>query len=178
MKRTGVTSRNKTTEKWSQRLQIQTRWSDTDQRIELLKQSAQFIDNNYERGIAASDIHRFLGLQARKINDIFLRFYGISASSYLRLYKCKVLFFQISMAPAIPQEDHYKSAGMTGSPGEKRAFKSLYGISADEHWNQSKIHSLGHTEGETAHPTLPSALGEAEAMVSQLMATITETKAN
>ena len=89
----------------------------------------------------AADIHQHLGLHARKVNEIFLRFYGVSASTYLREYKCKVLFVQILMAPKNLQQDHYPAAGMTGSPGEKRAFKSLYGVSVDDHWSRSQAES-------------------------------------
>ena len=178
MKRTGSASKNKTTKRWSQKLQIQTRWSDTNQRIQLLKQSAEFIDNNHAKGIAAADIHQHLGLHARKVNEIFLRFYGVSASTYLREYKCKVLFAQIRLAPKSLQDDHYPSAGMTGNPGEKRAFKSLYGISVDEHWRRSTDESARDQGGKGAQPTLPSALLEAEETIKKLMATITEPKAN
>lgn len=179
MKRTGGScSKNKTTKKWSQKLQIQTRWSDTNQRIQLLKQSAEFIDNNHAKSIVAADIHQHLGLHARKVNEIFLRFYGISASTYLRQYKCKVLFVQIHLTPKTLQEDHYPSAGMTGNPGEKRAFKSLYGVSVDEHWSQSTAESSRDQAGEKAHPSLPSALLEAEETIQKLMATITGPKDN
>jgi methylphosphotriester-DNA--protein-cysteine methyltransferase len=178
MKRTGTTSKSKTTKRWSQKLQIETRWSDTNQRIQLLKQSAEFIDNNHAKAIVAADIHQHLGLHARKVNEIFLRFYGVSASTYLREYKCKVLFAQIRIAPKSFQDDHYPSAGMTGNPGEKRAFKTLYGLSVDEHWSRSTAESLRDQVGERSQPTLPSALLEAEETIQKLMATITEPKAN
>ena len=178
MKRTGASSKNKTTRRWSQKLQIETRWSDTSQRIQLLKQSAEFIDKNHAKGIVATDIHKHLGLHARKVNDIFLRFYGVSASMYLRQYKCKVLFAQIAMATKNLREDHYKPAGMTGSPGDKRAFKNLYGISVDEHWDQSKTNSSRDQEREAHRPNLPSALAEAEEIIQKLMATITGPTAN
>ena len=178
MKRTGAASKNKTTKSWSQKLKIQTRWSDTNQRIQLLKQSAEFIDNNHAKGIAAADLHQHLGLHARKVNEIFLRFYGVSASTYLREFKCKVLFAQIRSAPKSLQDDHYPSAGMTGNPGEKRAFKSLYGISVDEHWRRSTAESARDQAGKGAQPTLPSALLEAEETIQKLLATITEPKAN
>ena len=178
MKRTGAASKNKTTKSWSQKLKIQTRWSDTNQRIQLLKQSADFIDNNHAKGIAAADIHQHLGLHARKVNEIFLRFYGVSASTYLREFKCKVLFAQIRSAPKSLLDDHYPPAGMTGNPGEKRAFKSLYGISVAEHWRRSTAESARDQAGKGAHPTLPSALLEAEETIQKLMATITEPKAN
>jgi len=176
MKRSGATSKNKTTKKWSQKLQIETRWSDTSQRIQLLKQSAEFIDNNYDKGIVAIDIHQHLGLHARKVNEIFLRFYGVSVSTYLRDYKCKALFAQIHMAPKMPQDDHYPSAGMRGSPGEKRAFKSLHGISVDEHWSQCKAESSRDQSRkyQDTNPSLPSALAEAEQTIQKLMATMTE----
>ena len=87
MKRTGAASKNKTTKSWSQKLKIQTRWSDTNQRIQLLKQSAEFIDNNHAKGIAAADIHQHLGLHARKVNEIFLRFYGVSSNAKCCLRK-------------------------------------------------------------------------------------------
>jgi methylphosphotriester-DNA--protein-cysteine methyltransferase len=131
MKRAEAAKRYKTTKQWSQKLQIETRWTDTNQRIQLLRQAAQFIDNNYTKGIFASDIHKHLGLHARKVNDIFERFYGVSTSTYLRFFKCKILFEHIKMAPNAMVEDHYKAAGITGNPGEKRAFKSLYGISIE-----------------------------------------------
>ena len=178
VKRTRGACRNKTTKKWSQKLQIKTRWSDTNQRIQILKQSAKFIDNNYAKGLVAADIHEHLGLHARKVNEIFLRFYGVSASTYLKQYKCNVLFAQIRLAPKSLQEDHYPSAGMTGSPGEKRAFKSLFGISIDEHWNQSKTESSREHPGEHPHPRLPSAFLEAEETIQKLVATITEPKNN
>jgi AraC-like DNA-binding protein len=176
MKRTVASSKSKTTKKWSQKLQIETRWSDTNQRIQLLKQSAEFIDKNHAKGIVATDIHQHLDLHARKVNEIFLRFYGVSASTYLRDYKCKVLFTQIHLAPKSILEDHYQSAGMTGNPSEKRAFKSLYGVSVDDHWSRSIAWSSRKQSGESSHPTLPSALLEAEEMIEKLMATITEPK--
>jgi hypothetical protein len=67
---------------------------------------------------------------------------------------------------------------MTGNPGEKRAFKSLYGISVDEHWRRSTAESARDQAGKGAQPTLPSALLEAEETIKKLMATITEPKAN
>ena len=176
MKRTGATSKNKTTKRWSQKLQLETRWSDTNQRIQLLKQSAEFIDNNYAKGIVAADIHQHLGLHARKVNEIYLRFYGVSASTYLRDYKCKVLFVLIHLAPKSLQEEHYPLAGMTGNPGERRAFKSLYGVSVDEHWNRSKTDSSRDQAAQGTHATLPSALAEANETIQKLMATITEPK--
>jgi len=179
IKRTGASSKNKTSKKWSLKLQVETRWSDANQRIQLLKQSAEFIDSNYAKGIVAADIHQHLGLQARKVNEIFLRFYGVSASTYLREYKCNVLFAQIHLAPKTLQEDHYPSAGMSGNPSEKRAFKSLYGISIDEHWSQSKNKPSRAQAGEhPPHPSLPSALVEAEETIQRLVATITEPKDN
>lgn len=177
MKRMGATNKNKTTKRWSQKLQIETRWSDTNQRIQLLKQSAEFIDNNHAKAIVAVDIHQHLGLHARKVNEIFLRFYGVSASTYLKEYKCKVLFAQIRLAPKSLQDDHYPSAGMTGSPGEKRTFKTLYGLSVDEHWSRSTAESLSDQAGARPHPTLPSARLEAETIIQKLMATIPEPKA-
>ena len=178
MKRTGAASKNKTTKRWSQKLQIQTRWSDTSQRIQLLKQSAEFIDNNYAKGIVAADVHQKLGLHARKVNEIFVRFYGVSTSTYLKQYKCKVLFAQIQRSPQSLPEDHYQSAGMTGNPSEKRIFKSLYGVSVEEHWSRSKARSSKDQQGEREHPTLPSAQLEAEETIQKLMATITEPKGN
>ena len=176
MKRTGTSSKKKTTKRWGQKLQVATRWSDTNQRIKLLKQSAEFIDNNYAKGIVASDIHQHLGLHARKVNEVYLRFYGVSASTYLRDYKCKVLFALIQLAPKSLQEDLYQSAGMTGNPGERRAFKSLYGFSVDEHWRQSKTDSSRDQEAQGRDATLPSALAEANEMIEKLMATITGPK--
>jgi len=177
MKRTGTASKNKTTKRWSQKLQIRTRWSDTNQRIQLLKQSAEFIDNNRGKGIVASDIHQHLDLHARKVNEIFVRFYGVSASAYLRQYKCKVLFAKIQLV-AKSLDRHYESAGMTGSPGEKRAFKILYGVSVDEHWSQSQSDSSKDQARQAPRPTLPSALLEAEETIQKLMATMTEPKSN
>ena len=176
MKRTGATSKNKSTKRWSQKLQLETRWSDTNQRIQLLKQSAEFIDNNYAKGIVATDIHQHLGQHTRKVNEIYLRFYGVSASTYLREYKCKVLFALIHLAPKSLLEEHYRSAGMTGNPGERRAFKSLYGVSVDEHWNRSKTDSSRDQAAQGNHATLPSALAEANETIQKLMATITEPK--
>jgi hypothetical protein len=173
MKRTGAPSKSKTSKRWSQKLQVKTRWTDINQRIELLKQSAQYIDENYAKGIRTSDIHQKLGVHPKKLNDIFRRFYGVSASAYLRDYKCKVLFAKIRIAPGIPQEDHFESAGMAGNPSERRAFKSLHNISVDEHWMQSKSDSSGdHERG--GHASLPNALREAEQTIKQLTATITE----
>ncbi len=176
MGRAGAINKSKHTKKWSQKLQIQTRWSDTNQRIQLLRQSAKFIDNNHAKAIVAADIHQHLGLHARKVNEIFLRFYGVSASTYLREYKCKVLFAQILLARKSLKDDHYPSAGMTGNPGEKRAFKALFGLSVDEHWNRSTAWPSRDQVGEGPHPTLPSALREAEVMIQKLVATITEPK--
>ena len=177
MKRTGAASKHKTIRRWSQKLQIETRWSDTSQRIQLLKQSAEFIDNSHGKGIVAADIHQRLGLHARKVNEIFLRFYGVSASTYLKEYKCKVLFAQILLTPKELLEDHYPAAGMTGNPGEKRAFKSLYAVSIEEHWTRSKTESSrGQAREQHLHPSLPSALTEAEETIQRLMATITEPK--
>jgi hypothetical protein len=178
VKKIGAFSKHKTTRRWSQKLQIETRWSDTTQRIQLLKQSAEFIDNNQGKGIVAADIHQHLGLHARKVNEIFLRFYGVSARTNLREYKCKVLFVQILLAPKNLQEDHYPAAGMTGSPGEKRAFKSLYGVSVDDHWSRSQAESSRDHAREGPHPSLPNALLDAEETIQKLMATITEPTAN
>jgi AraC-like DNA-binding protein len=178
VKRTGAARKHKATRRWSQKLQIETRWSDTTQRIQLLRQAAEFIDNNQGKGIVAADIHQHLGLHARKVNEIFLRFYGVSASTYLREYKCKVLFVQILMAPKNLQQDHYPAAGMTGSPGEKRAFKSLYGVSVDDHWSRSQAESSRDHAREAPHPSLPNALLWAEETIQKLMATITGPTAN
>jgi len=176
MKKAGASNKTITTQRWSQKLQIKTRWTDANQRILLFKQSAQFVDENHAKGIVASDIHQHLGVHAKKVNDIFQRFYGVSASIYLRDFKCKVLFAKIQMAPIIPLEEHVKSAGMTGSPGEKRAFKTLHGISVEEHWNQSKAEPAADQQRGTPS-SLPSALAEAEEIIETLMATITESKA-
>ena len=171
MKSARAYGRPKPTKQWGQRLLIRTRWSDLNQRVQLLKQSAQFIDENYTRGIIASDIHTHLCLHARKVNEIFQRFYGISASTYLRQYKCKVLFVQIKADAATTIEDHCNKAGLTGTPTEKREFKALFGMSVEEHWNQSKLGSFGNGEWEALHQTLPDARTEAEAIIQTLITT-------
>lgn len=171
MKSARAYGRSKPTQQWSQRLLIRTRWSDLNQRVQLLKQSAQFIDENYTRGIVASDIHTHLCLHARKVNEIFQRFYGISASTYLRQYKCRVLFVQVKADSATTIEDHYNKAGLTGTPTERREFKVLFGMSVEELWNQSKLGSSGNKEWEAVHQTLPNARTEAEATIEKLITT-------
>jgi hypothetical protein len=84
-----------------------------------------------------------------------------------------VLFAQIQLA-ANSLNSHYESSGMTGSPGEKRAFKILHGVSVDEHWSQSQSESSKDQARVAPRPILPSALLEAEETIQKLMATMTE----
>jgi hypothetical protein len=62
-------------------------------------------------------------------------------------------------------------AGLTGTPTEKREFKALFGMSVEEHWNQSKLGSFGNGEWEALHQTLPDARTEAEDTIQTLITT-------
>jgi hypothetical protein len=146
-----------------------TRWSDFEQRCEILQNAGKIIDANYGEEIPAAFIHACLKINPRKVSQTFTLFFGATTSIYLKLFKIRCAHYEISCDPELSLDEIFMRTGMKGTPSDKRVFKNYYGSTAEEYWKEIKGTKSDHCDLKKVQAQeKPSATREATSKIEEV----------
>ena len=145
-----------------------TRWNDFEQRCEILQDAGKIIDANYGEEIPAAFIHAYLKVNARKVSQTFTLFLGVTTSIYLKLFKVRCAYYEISCDAELSLDEIFMRTGMKGTPSDKRVFKNYYGRTAEEYWKEIKSTKSDHCDFKKKRvQEKPSAAREAASKIEE-----------
>ncbi|MEB3200618.1 MAG: AraC family transcriptional regulator [Synechococcaceae cyanobacterium] len=134
-------------------------WDGLVLRERILLAAASRIDDQLAQGITLQGLCRQLGLDARSLTAAFKQAHGLTMSRYLLQFRCRCLHAWIAQDPRRSLAAQLQRCGLSGTPSERRMFRTLFQRTIEGHAQACQALSAGD-QSAAAIPS-PSALTEA-----------------